>query len=197
MTSNISEFISTYKYILFNNISLDSKLTFGKCLGNDLYITHKGMLDGIDVIIKLYKECSDENNEIETLDLLQNKSNGEFPKPYVSIMHPILETQNGTYYDIYVNKLIVYEYIQGESLTTASNVDKVILKEDIQKQLDILHKLDLVFADIIKLPNNHYYLIDYGRVFSITDVNLPPMNYMIEDDCTPSQQDDIDDLNKL
>jgi len=63
-------------------------------------------------------------------------------------MNPILETQNGTYYDMYIKKLIIYQYIEGEPLTKSSNIDKIMLKEDIQKQLDILHKLDLVFADI-------------------------------------------------
>ena len=199
---SISEFGSTSTYKLFNNTTLNSKLTFGKCLGDDLYITYKGLLDGVDVIIKLYKEFSDENNEIEVLDYLQNHTKEQFPIPYISILNPefIFNINNDN--DIYIRKLIVYQYIQGESLTPSSNIDKIMLRSDIEKQLNILHKLHLVFADIriqniIKLDDNHYYLIDYGRVFSMVDTKLPPMNYMIEDDCIPSQQDDINQLDKI
>lgn len=202
MLSNISisEFGTKSKYTLFNNTTLNSKLTFCKCLGDDLYITYKGLLDGIDVIIKLYKEFSDENNEIKILDYLQNHTKEQFPIPYISILNPEFMFNNDD--DIYVKKLIVYQYIDGESLTSSSNIDRTMLKNDIEKQLNILHKLNLVFADIrieniIKLKDNHYYLIDYGRVFSLIDMNFPPMNYMIEDDCIPSQQDDINQLDKI
>lgn len=206
MTSNISisEFATTSKYTLFNNITLNSKLTFGKCLGDDLYITYKGLLDDIDVIIKLYKEYSDENNEIEVLDYLQNHTEEKFPITYISILNPefMFNINNDDDDDFYIRKLIVYQYIEGESLTSSSNIDKMMLRNDIKKQLEILDKLNLVFADIrieniIKIDNSHYYLIDYGRVFSMTDINLPPMNYMLEDDCIPSQQDDINQLQKI
>jgi hypothetical protein len=196
MISNISisELVSTSKYTLFNNITLNSKLTFEKCIGDDLYITYKGLLNDIDIVIKLYGECSDENNEIEVLDYLQSHAIGEFPIPYISILNPKL--------DVDIRKLIVYQYIKGETLTPSSNIDKIMLKTDIEKQINILHKLNLVFADIriqniIKLEDDHYYLIDYGRVFSTIDTDLPPMNYMIEDDYIPSQQDDINKLDKI
>lgn len=201
---SISEFGSTSTYTLFNNTTLNSKLTFGKCLGNDLYITYKGLLDDIDVIIKLYKEFLDENNEIEVLDYLQNHTKEQFPIPYISILNPefMFNIEDEQDDNVYIRKLIVYQYIEGESLTPSSNINKTMLRSDIEKQLNILHKLHLVFADImiqniIKLDNNHYYLIDYGRVFSLIDTNIPPMNYMIEDDCIPSQKDDINDLNKI
>ena len=197
----ISEIISTSKYILFNDITLNSRLVFEKCLNNDFYITYKGLLDGMDVIIKLYGEYSDENNEIEVLDYLQFHSVGNFPIPYMSILDPSLKFSINVDADVYIKKLIVYQYIKGESLTALSDIDKPMLKNDIKKQINILHKLNLVFSDvttenIIKLDNGHYYLIDYGRVFSITDISLPPMDYMI-DDYIPSQQDDINNLLKI
>lgn len=190
----LSEIISHNNYTLYNNITLDSRLIFEKCLGHDLYVTYQGLLDDKKVVIKLYIwDLSDENNEIPVLDYLQSNAS-EFPIPYLSISYPNLNIVDD------ISKIIVYEYIEGESLTS-SNVDMALLKEDIEKQLNILHKLNLVFADIrieniIKLPNK-YFLIDYGRVFSTTDKNLPPMEFMIDDDEIPSQQDDFDDLNRI
>lgn len=191
----LSEIISNNNYTLYNNITLDSRLIFEKCLGHDLYVTYQGLLDDKKVVIKLYIwDLSDENNEIPVLDYLQANSS-EFPIPYLSISYPNLNIVDD------ISKIIVYEYIEGESITS-SNIDMSLLKEDIEKQLNILHKLNLVFADIrieniIKLPNNKYFLIDYGRVFSTTDKNLPPMEFMIDYDEIPSQQDDFDALKRI
>lgn len=191
----LSDIISHNNYKLYNNITLDSRLIFEKCLGHDLYVTYQGLLDDKKVVIKLYIwDLSDKNNEIPVLDYLQSNAS-EFPIPYLSISYPNLNIVND------ISKIIVYEYIEGESITS-SNIDMVLLKEDIEKQLNVLHKLNLVFADIrieniIKLPNNKYFLIDYGRVFSTTDKNLPPMEFMIDYDEIPSQQDDFDALNRI
>lgn len=190
--TKLSELISTSKYILYNDITLDSQLTFEKLLGDDLYVTYQGLLDNKKVVIKLYIfDRSDGNNEIEVLDYLQSKSNG-FPIPYMSISYPNLSIKDD------IIKMIVYEYIEGENLIS-NNVNMLRLREDVEKQLNILHKLDLTFADIrlenvIKLSNNSYFLIDYGRVFSLTNKDFPPMDYMFEENSLPTQQDDIDKL---
>ena len=51
--------------------------------------------------------------------------------------------------------------------------------------------------NVIQKPNGHYQLIDYGRTFSITDNKFPPMEYMNDDDCIPTKQDDLNTLTKL
>jgi len=195
-TFTISDIVSSNNYKLFNEITLNSMITLEKFLNEDLYTTYKGKLDNVDVIMKLYGEYSDANNEIEVLNYLQKHAPTKFPIPYASILYPKLNI------DTYIEKLIIYQYIEGEELNKSSIINKVILKNDIMKQIEVLHKLNLVFGDIrieniIKLNSNHYYLIDYGRVFSLIDKKFPPMNYMIEEDIIPSQEDDINNLNKI
>lgn len=196
--TKLSEIVSASGYTSYNGITLDSSLTFEIMMGQDLYITYRGLLDNKKVVIKLYiEDYSDSNNEIEILDYLQTHSMG-FPVPYFSILNPKFDHD---VLDHNADKMIIYEYIEGEPLTPSSSIDMLKLKKDVGAQLLILHNLGLVFADIrlenvIKLPNGNYFLIDYGRVFSIKDEKYPPMDFWDEDE-VPTQRNDVDTLYRI
>jgi hypothetical protein len=68
-------------------MSLPSGLIFGELLNDDLYTTYLGILDGHQVVIKLFTEMSDNNNEYEILVYLQeNSAHPEwFPVPKLKL----------------------------------------------------------------------------------------------------------------
>ena len=182
-------------------------ISYEKLLGDDLYTTFKGQYMNHPVVIKFFTDVSDQNNEYEVLDYLQKHSqkNHLFPKPYFQVefnsenltisVGP--ENQSMNINDVY--KVIVYEYLEGFTLCE-TNYDKNQVFSDIQIQLYELHRLGFVYADlkkdnIIKRPHGQYNLIDFGRTFSLNDQKFPPMEYMIDDNEIPNQDDDFKRLN--
>jgi serine/threonine protein kinase len=181
-----------------------SKLTFDCLLGDDLYTSFKAKLNEKEVVVKFFHECSDENSEFEILEFFQkNSAQPElFPRPYFQLKEyyeelTILET---TMEDVY--KVIVYQFIDGivlNKLMELSESEKQQMQKDLTQHLAEIHRLGLVYGDIridnlIKDSNNRYLLIDYGRTFGL---EFPPMEYMIDNEEIPTQQDDIEALNRI
>ena len=96
---------------------------------------------------------------------------------------------------------IIYPFIEGEKCDEVNSE----LISDISKQLDFIHKCDIIHADIrldniIKRVDGKYTLIDYGCSFSADHKKFPPLNFMEEfKDSEPikTKDNDIDALNKL
>jgi serine/threonine protein kinase len=158
-----------------------NQIKYEKLLGSDLYITFKGEYLGHPVIIKFFTEVSDQNNEYEVLDYLQKHSASKelFPKTYLQVNMDYSSLtlfvgenqQSMTIEEIY--KVIVYEYIEGTDISLSSyNQQQAII--DVGLQLSELHRLGFVHGDvkinnIIQTNKETYYLIDYGRTFSVSD----------------------------
>jgi serine/threonine protein kinase len=206
-------------------------LIYLELLSDDLYTTFKATYQGKSVVVKFYTYKSDRNNEYEILEYLEKHSPLKdcFPRPWFkydlqeeSLEIYYLEDQLTKKYtpeelkdtsstkdtapvkrvtleEVY--KVIVYEYIEGETIRNVTyNRDKVI--KDITIILEELHRLNLVHSDlnlgnILRTLDNRYLLIDFGSAFSITDKKFPPLEFMVEEDEVPTQADDYAWLAKL
>lgn len=176
-------------------------------LKNDLYTTFKGTWKGKPAIIKFFHERSDPNNEYDFLEFWKvsfpNDRILRIPQLYCRITldnEDITITLEREIYMGNVYQVIVYEYIEGEVINT-KNIDKVKLATDIREQLLEIHRLGFVYADLgvsnILYTEGRYVLIDFGRVFSLEDPKFPPMQYMIDDEDVPTQEDDLSRLEEI
>lgn len=178
-----------------DNFSMQKDIEYERLLNNDLYATFKGKFCGKDAIIKVFHEMSDNNNEYEFLEFMKNNGVQGFPRPFLKMNfnYKTMKILSVTLKQVY--KIIVYEYIEGEHA-------KNISENDIKEQLAEIHKWGFIYGDInygniICTKNGNFCLIDFGRTFSISDPKFPPMEYMIEDEEIPTQQDDLNDLKEL
>jgi len=196
---------------------LSSSLVFDELLNDDLYTTYMGTWKGQPVVIKLFTEMSDSNNEFEVLVELQRR---DFP----SHLYPqplFVTTEEDGYYDIIpesmwdlpschedVFKIIGYTYLPGVPLLeliedTERYVEPYKMVSDIKTQLHQLHSLGVVHGDvaarnIIRGDDGIYRLIDYGRCFShqVTTPHFPPMEYMVMDGNISDTADDFIGLGR-
>ncbi len=176
-------------------------LTFKEKLNEDIYVTYKGYYKNNKVIIKLFTDLSDKNNEFEILQYLNKKETiNKYPKPYIQLPIDGMISINKTF-SCYVSKIIVYEYIEGKEikLYSMTKEEKKQCKLEIASYLSELHQLNIIYNDVrfpnILINDSKYYLIDYGCSFSDTMSKFPPMEYLLED--VPTKKDDFRYLDNI
>lgn len=175
-------------------------------LGNDLYLTFRARYQDCDVIAKYFTDASDNNNEYKVLTFLQTiPERDRFPKPVFQeqLSGEITITyENDKIITVDAYKVIVYQYLPGNNLQFPLGDEEIMnCRRDIVDQLKILHKYQLVYGDVntnnIIYWKGKYCLIDYGRCFSLVNTDMPPLEYMIEDETIPTMNTDLLAVNNL
>lgn len=170
-----------------------------KKLRSDLYITLLvETQNGDKWVLKLYDDCSDDNNEYEVITFLYNTPVPEEYKLYLRFPKPLMKVDlseisdlkaiKNIYklcdlnFDIERNtnrglpyKAIVYEYIEGKPVSSYAGKDTLTKDEakHVYTQLQYMHEHGILHGDvksdnIIIQPNGIATLIDYGRAFGFT-----------------------------
>jgi len=200
-------------------------VTFLELLSDDLYTTFFGFYNGRKVVVKFFTDKSDANNETEVMQYFKEHSSIPelYPTPYFS-----WEGYEGDYaitidgvahvmFDVF--RVICYEYLEGEQLTLESalkmevgvpeEVARALLAarvmHDVSEHLADIHSMGFVFGDlhfgniILSSGLGLYILIDYGRVFSVSNPAFPPMEYMLQEieGGLPTQEEDVLQLARV
>ena len=177
-----------------------SDVTFTHLLSDDLYTTYEGIIQGKKCIVKFFTDKSDDNNETEVMTYFKANSVKPwlYPTPYFSDRdveeYTVTLQPTGTGGSVITNTItgifraICYEYIEGCVLSDSSICgEKEQIRAGVGEHLQDMHSHGFVFADIRdgnilrRVSTGEYQLIDYGRVFSVSDAEFPPMEYMLDD----------------
>lgn len=201
--------------------------TFDVLLNDDLYTTYLGTYQNKKVVIKVFTEVSDQNNEYEVLEYLQEHRDGvsrtAFPQPYlkISFSEEMYDELPESFWELPSNheniyQIIVYEYMEGETLGEIIkrlksinkleqylHLDVLRMVEDISEVLKELHRLGLTYGDlhldnILRRFDGSFTLIDYGRTFGTTFLRdvFPLIEYMKED-MIPEPWQDFFELGRI
>ena len=183
------------------------KVVLEELLNDDLYTTFKGFYEDKPCMVKFFSnEKSDQNNETEIMQYLKQHSKLSmlYPTVYFSILlgeskDYSIRCKKSGHLIKNVYRIICYEYIEPETPV----FDFQQCSKDITLQLTDLHSHGFVYGDvrvgniIFSKPFGKYQLIDFGRSFSISDKNYPPMTYMIDENEIPTQADDFKQLTNV
>lgn len=194
---NFDKFAGRYGLVLEQLLGFDTNVTFRA--------HHKNV--PMPVVVKFYYG-KDTSNEFEVLQYLSKLSLPfKIPQPFFSVDVDQPNNQfiygDHTYQDVY--HMIVYEFIEGETVKYLKGLERTRCRNSISAQLRVLHDLGLVYgnirsSNILHTSDDKYILIDYGMTYSKSGVPFPMTQCEMELkqlDEEPTQERDFEDLYSL